>query len=128
MKFYQAHNEKFSTSSASPLDDDANGFGLSLSGNCNLPAKYLEIFEKQCRDNIRLLSHADISFAALKSISSSQGFKASPPGGAAFETLHQPTKGAYNTEKQLGFGSREPCILKISYLGNVCNITKHLYK
>ena len=64
----------------------------------------------------------------LKSISSSQGFKASPPGGAAFETLHQPTKGAYNTEKQLGFGSREPCILKISYLGNVCNITKHLYK
>ena len=67
MKFYQAHNEKFSTSSASPLDDDANRLGLSLSGNCNLPAKYLEIFEKQCRDNIRLLSHADIfSFAAFK--------------------------------------------------------------
>ena len=43
MKFYQAHNEKFSTSSASPLDDDANRLGLSLSGNCNLPAKYLDI-------------------------------------------------------------------------------------
>ena len=67
MKYYQAHNEKFSTSSATPLDDDANRLGLTLSGNCNLPAKYLEIFEKQCRDNIRLLSHADIfSFAALK--------------------------------------------------------------
>ena len=67
MKFYQAHNEKFSTSSASRLDDAANRLGLSLSGNCNLPAKYLEIFEKQCRDNIRLLSHADVfSFAAFK--------------------------------------------------------------
>ena len=41
MKFYQAHNEKFSTSSASPLDDDANRLGLSLSGNCNLPANIL---------------------------------------------------------------------------------------
>ena len=67
MKYYQAHNEKFSTASATPLDDDANRLGLTLSGNCNLPAKYLEIFEKQCRDNIRLLSHADIfSFAAFK--------------------------------------------------------------
>ena len=67
MKYYQAHNEKFSTLSATPLDDDAKRLGLTLSGNCNLPAKYLEIFEKQCRANIRLLSHANIfSFAALK--------------------------------------------------------------
>ena len=31
MKYYQAHNEKFSTSSATPLYDDANRLGLTLS-------------------------------------------------------------------------------------------------
>ena len=32
MKFYQAHNEKFSTSLASRLDDDANRLGLLSEG------------------------------------------------------------------------------------------------
>lgn len=67
LRFYQSHSEKFPTSSASHLDEDASRLGLNLKGNCNFPVKTLESYEKHSRDLVRMLSHADIfSYAAYK--------------------------------------------------------------
>ena len=67
LKYYQAHAEKFMTSSATPLDNDASKLNLSLNGNYQIPIKSLDMYEKQLRETLRMLSHTDVfSFAAFK--------------------------------------------------------------
>ena len=67
LKYYQAHIEKFMTSSATPLDNDASKLNLSLNGSYQIPIKSLDMYEKQLRETLRMLSHTDVfSFAAFK--------------------------------------------------------------
>ena len=55
------------TSSATPLDNDASKLNLSLNGNYQIPIKSLDMYEKQLRETLRMLSHTDVfSFAAFK--------------------------------------------------------------
>ena len=66
-KYYQAHAEKLMTSSATPLDNDASKLNLSLNGNYQIPINSLDMYEKQLRETLRMLSHTDVfSFAAFK--------------------------------------------------------------
>lgn len=68
LKYYQSHNEKVSTSRDLPLDNDASRLGMSLTGNTQIPVKNLAQYEKQLRDLLRTLSHADVfSYAAFRS-------------------------------------------------------------
>ena len=67
LKYDQDHAEKFMTSSATPLDNDASKLNLSLNGNYQIPIKSLDMYEKQLRETLRMLSHTDVfSFAAFK--------------------------------------------------------------
>ena len=67
LKYYQAHAEKFMTSSDTPLDNDASKLNLSLNGNYQIPIKSLNMYEKQLRETLRMLSQSDVfSFAAFK--------------------------------------------------------------
>ena len=71
LKYYQAHNELFSTANVSVIDSDANRLDLFLSGSYPAKVSSLRDFEVQSRDMIRILSHVEIfSFAALKCLQS----------------------------------------------------------
>ena len=64
---YQAHNETIPTATASKLDADAGRLGLSLTGTFPVKISHLEAYEKQARETIKILSHAEVfSYAAFK--------------------------------------------------------------
>ena len=64
---YQAHNETIPTAMASKLDADAGRLGLSLTGTFPVKISHLEAYEKQARETIKILSHAEVfSYAAFK--------------------------------------------------------------
>ena len=63
----QSHYETIPTSSASKLDTDATRLGISLSGTFPVKVSHLDVYEKQARETVKLLSHAEIfSYAAFK--------------------------------------------------------------
>ena len=55
LKYYQAHAEKFMTSSATPLDNDASKLNLSLNGNYQIPIKSLDMYGGNSTGNSRFL-------------------------------------------------------------------------
>ena len=64
---YQSHNETIPTSSASKLDTEATRLGISLSGTFPVKVSHLDVYEKQARETVKLLSHAEVvSYAAFK--------------------------------------------------------------
>ena len=64
---YQAHNETIPTATASKLDADAGRLGLSLTDAFPVKISHLEAYEKQARETIKILSHAEVfSYAAFK--------------------------------------------------------------
>ena len=67
LKYYQAHAE-FMNSSATPLDNDANKLNLSLNGSYQIPIKSLDMYEKQLRETLRMLSLQMFSHLLLSNV------------------------------------------------------------
>ena len=64
---YQSHNAAIPTSSASKLDTDATRLGISLSGTFPVKVSHLDVYEKQKRETVKMLSHVEVfSYAAFK--------------------------------------------------------------